>query len=150
VAVQIFFRLISFVRTGSYSSNLSAKARHILIVFFIITTGVLLLLKVLIDDHFIGNLWYNIALVYTVLVAVLTFVAVRWRFRKVQADTNIGITGGIALGVAGGQIYEFNLGTELAVLFAGVFLYTIGFWSAAVLIFSANVAKIFDDSTCSQ
>lgn len=149
-ALAIFIRILSYFRSGSYSTNLSSKARHILFVFFIMTVGVSLLLKVLIDDPFIGGVWYNLSLVYTVLVAVLTFVAVRWRLRKVQADTNIGVTGGIALGVAGGQIYGYSLGGEIAILLVGSVLYAIGFWSAVAFVFSDGVWGLFSDSACSQ
>lgn len=149
-ALTIFLRIFSYFRSGSYSTDLSSKARHILLVFFIITTGVSLLLKVLIDGPFIGSIWYSLSLVYTVLIAVLTFVSVRWRLRKVQANTNIVVTSGIALGVAGGQIYSYGLETEIAILLVGSMLYTIGFWSAVGIVLTNGVWGLFSDSTCSQ
>ncbi|WP_152421495.1 hypothetical protein [Haloferax gibbonsii] len=149
-AVLIFVRLLTFFRGGYYSSSVFTKVRHILVVFFITTLGVSLLLKILIDGPFIGSLWYNLSLVYTVLVVVLTLISVRWRLRKVQADTNLGVTGGIALGVAGGQIYSFSLASEIAILLLGSLVYTIGFWSAASLLFSSGIWGLFSSSTCSQ
>jgi hypothetical protein len=149
-AVLIFNRIISLFRSGSISTNLSRRARHLLLVFFITTVGVSLMLKVLMDGPFIGSVWYNLSLLYTVLIAVLTFLSVRWRLRKVQADTNLGVTSGLALGIAGGQVYSYNLGGEIAILVLGGLLYSLGFWSAVGFMFTNGIRGLISNSTCSQ
>jgi len=130
-AVQIFRKIIAFFRSGTVSSNLKAKIRHKLVGFFILVIGLYLMFSVVTSGPIFESVWYDLTLIYTALVAILTFISVRWRLRKTKQEFNTAIVTGIAMGVAGAQIFGYTLVSDILITLAGGITYSIGFWVAA-------------------
>jgi hypothetical protein len=148
-AVQIYARILAFLQDGSLPGDFKAKFRHYLVTFFIIALGSYLVLHVLIRGPFLRGFWYDLSLVYTVTSATLAYVSVRWRLRDVQSDINGAVIAGIAVCIAGAQIYGFSLTEDVLLSVVGGVVYAIGFWSAAWFLFGDRLLGS-DPNTCSN
>lgn len=102
-ATHIYLKLIRF------SSDYLAKAKHLLAVFFVLVLGSYLVVKALVGSPTAFGIQYNLAIVYTIVVATLSALAVRWRYRTIAQELNPGVVGGLALCIAGSQIFAFDL-----------------------------------------
>lgn len=138
-AVQIYQRVLEFIKKGTVSGNVRSRLRYHLVTVFIAGLGLYLAIKVLTSGPIYRGVWTDLSLIYTIFVSVLTFLAVRWRLRHVTSDYNVGIVSGIALGVAGAQVYGFTLAEDLLVFVGGSICYSFGFWVAAGFLFGSRL-----------
>lgn len=129
--VQIYRKIIDFFNSGTPSGTFKAKIRHRVVSFFILGIGVYLMFIVVTSGPIFRGFSYDLSLIYTVLLSILTFISVRWRLRKAEQEFNTAIVSGIAFGVAGAQTYGFTLVGDVTITIAGVLTYSIGFWIAA-------------------
>lgn len=133
-ATHIYLKLYDVLQGRGFGGSLAARAKHLLAVFFVLALGGYLVLKALVGQPRVGGVWYDLSMVYTVGVATLTFLAVRWRYRNVAAELNDGIVLGLALCIAGAHIFGFSLPGEVLLTLGGGVAYSAGFWGSAVLL----------------
>lgn len=140
-ALHIFYRIYDFVRGEGLESDLTKRVKHLLLTFFIMALSIYLLLKVLVVGPVLGGIWYDISVIYTVSVATLSFLAVRWRYRHISSELNSGIVFGLALCIAGAQIFGFSLTGDVLLMFAGSVVYSAGFWGSAYALWGNALFK---------
>lgn len=138
-AVQIYRRVVGFVKSGASGGIGSARLRHHLVMAFVAGLGLYLAVEVLTNGPLYRNVLTDISLLYTLFVSVLSFLAVRWRLRSVRGEYNPGIVSGLAFGVAGAQVYGFTLAADALVFLGGSVCYAVGFWVAAGLLFESRL-----------
>lgn len=146
-ATHIYLKLIRFFQGKGFSSDYLAKAKHLLVVFFVLVLGSYLVVKALVGSPTAFGIQYNLAIVYTIVVATLSALAVRWRYRTIAQELNPGVVGGLALCIAGSQIFAFGLGGDIALSIAGSIVYTIGFWASAYLLLGDIIFDTNDSSS---
>ena len=132
-ATHIYLKAFNFLRGKGSGGNLKNKAKHLLVVFFVAALGGYLILKGLVERPRFGGIWYDVSLIYTVMVALLSFLAVRWRYRDITADLNSGVILGLAMCIAGAQIFGFSLTGDILLTAAGSVVYSVGFWFSVYL-----------------
>ena len=133
--VHLLARILAFLRGGGLDGNLGPRVRHLLVVFFVTALGSYLVVKGLLGRPVVAGVWYDVAVVYTVGTAVLAFLAVRWRFRDVADEVNPGVTSGLALCIAGAQVFGFSLAGDVLLTLAGSVVYSAGYWVGALSLF---------------
>lgn len=146
-ATHLYLKLIRFFQGKGFAGDYIAKAKHLLAVFFVLALGGYLIMKVLVGSPTAFGIQYNLAIVYTVVVAALSALAVRWRYRAIAQELNPGVVAGLALCIAGSQIFAFDLGGDIALSIVGSIVYSIGFWASAYLLLGDIILDTNDSSS---
>lgn len=130
-APHLYVKVYDLLKGNGYGGSLGTKVKHKLAVLFVLALGAYLAVKAVVGMPQIGGYWYNLGMVYTVVVASVTALAVRWRYREISDELNSGVVMGLALCIAGAQVYGFTLAGDIALTVAGSVVYAIGFWASA-------------------
>lgn len=154
-ATHLYVKVYNVLQGKGLGGNYVAKAKHMLGVFFIFGLGSYLALKAILGTPRVAGYWYNLSMVYTGVVAAVSVMAVRWRYRDLAKDLNTGVVGGLALCIAGAQIFGFTLAGDIALTLAGSVVYSFGFWVSAYLLWGkiitgGNPAPRSDCPNCQQ
>lgn len=130
-APHVYVKIYDFLSGKGYGGSLATKIKHKLAVVFVLALGAYLAVKAVVGTPQIGGYWYNLSMVYTVVVASVTALAVRWRYREISNELNSSVVIGLALCIAGAQIFGFTLTGDVALTLVGSVVYAIGFWTSA-------------------
>jgi len=151
-AIHMYAKVYNFLRGKGFGGSYTARAKHMLAVFFVLALGLYLTIKALVGSSRIGGVWYNLSMVYTGVVAVVSVLAVRWRYRDIAREVPNGVVGGLALCIAGAQIFGFTLAGDIVLSIAGSVVYSIGFWVAAYLLWGEIITDAVQSSpsTCTH
>lgn len=150
-ATHLYVKIYELLQGKGLSGNYALKAKHILVVFFVFALGSYLVLKAIVDAPQVAGYQYDLTMVYTGVVATVSVLAVRWRYRDVAKELNSGIVGGLALCIAGSQIFGFSLTGDVLLTVAGSLIYSLGFWISAYFLWADIImGSTHSSNTCPQ
>lgn len=136
-AAARFYRKVVFaVRNRSLpgSTTMSDRALHYMVVFSILVAGLGVAFNVLSKGPVFRSVWYDLALVYTVVSFLLAFVGAHWRVRSLSDDFNGGIAIGFALCIGGAETFNYaSIAGEIGTTVAGSATHLVGFWAAVAI-----------------
>lgn len=135
--VQFYYRVVAHVRGGTTPSASSGGPFIVyrLATFFLAVVGLWLFVAAVAPGRDAALLLpADPRFVYTATSFAIAVLGVYWRMRPLGNAYNGATVAGMALGVAGAELYNYrNPATEITVTFTGAIAYAFGFWLVATL-----------------
>lgn len=136
--LQFYYRLVTVIRggTGSSTTGGGSFVLYRLTTFFLVLVGVGLLLATVLPGRSAPGLVapFDPRFVYTVTSLLIAVLGVYSRMRPLASAYHGATVAGMALGVAGAELYNYRtLATEVTVTLAGGLAYAVGFWVVVAL-----------------
>lgn len=129
-AVHFYQRALAVIKSGSLDAAFSGdRLQYSVAKLLVILVGLMILFDILALAT--GGLWQRVRIVYTLIVGGTSALGARFRLRAVDDELNQFIIYGLVACIFGAELFDFTLGIEVIVAFAGALAFSAGFWLCA-------------------